>query len=170
MLIKNSDLCRESIRKTLVQYSGESPDAGAIAEAVLITWHEMAAQFNALIGEKGVDALFRRSLHLTRTSLSRPAIPENDMDKASLLAILKADLSVRETADAFEAGLSLLATFIELLSTLIGGSLTERLLIMALAPPSPAINKENNHERQNSHRPTRHRRPGTGRNSGRRSA
>lgn len=131
------------MRKTLVQHSGESSDSAAIAEAVLTTWREMEAQLKPLIGEKGVNALFRRSLHLTRTFFSGLAIPESDRDKAALLANLKADLEGRQPADAFEASLSLLTTFTELLATLIGKSLTKRLLSMALAPPSPAINKEN---------------------------
>lgn len=143
MVIKSSDLCRESIRKTLLQHAGKSPDSAAIAEAVLTAWHEMAAQLKPLIGERGVNVLFRRSLYLTRTSFSGLEIPEGGGDNAALLANLKADLGGRETADAFEAGLSLLATFTELLATLIGESLTGRLLSAALDPQSPAINKEN---------------------------
>lgn len=143
MLIKTSDPCRESIRKTLAQHAGESPDAGAIAEAVLTSWHEMTVQLKPLLGERGVNALFRRTLHLMRTSFPGFVIPEGEGDSAVLLANLKADLGARDASDAYETGLSLLATFTELLATLIGGSLTERLLCTALAPQSPEINKEN---------------------------
>jgi hypothetical protein len=141
MVIKSSDLHRELIRKTLEHHAGKSPDAEATAEAALNVWRKMSAQLAPLLGEKGVNVLFRRTLHLTRTSFRWLTIPEGD--NAALLTKFKADLKGRETADAFEASVSLLTTFIELLATLIGESLTGRLLSMALAPRSRVITKEN---------------------------
>lgn len=138
MLITTTDLCRESIRKTLVSYAGESPDAGTVAEAALTAWQEMAAKLQPLIGARGVDVLLRRALHLTKTTFPGLSINSSEVENAVLLENLKAELARRETPDAMEASFSLLATFTGLLATLIGESLTGKLLCTAPIPRSSA--------------------------------
>ena len=49
--------------------AGEAPDASAIAEATLNTWRQVAARLAPVIGARGVDALFSRSLHVTSQDL-----------------------------------------------------------------------------------------------------
>lgn len=145
MSTANSDLTREAIRRTLAHGAGVVPDASAVAEATLSTWRQVAARLAPVIGARGVDALFNRSLHLTSSAFPWLKISGDHGgggDGAPLLASLQSLLAGRETDDAAEACHSLLVTFVVLLTTLIGESLTERLLGPVWVPLAPAPNKE----------------------------
>jgi hypothetical protein len=122
------DLRRDAIRATLTQRAGGNPDAGSIAQATLDTWQQVAERLVPVIGPRGVDALLGRALHLTSKSFPWLAMTGSAAESALLLAGLKTRLAGGETTAAAQAGLALLATFVELLATLIGASLTERLL------------------------------------------
>ena len=132
----------EAIRRTLARCAGEAPDASAIAEATLSTWQQVAARLAPLIGLRGVDALFSRSLHVTGKAFPWLAMTGNDVNGAALLASLKACLAGQEAAATAEASHALLVNFTELLVTLIGASLTERLLAPVWMPPSPESERE----------------------------
>ena len=123
-----NELLREQIRRALVRRGGSESDANAVAEATLGTWHDMSNRLSPVIGTGGVDALFRRSLHITSATFPWLSISAEDENEEALLADLKSRLSGREAAVAAEAGHVLLATFAGLLTDLIGNSLTERLL------------------------------------------
>ena len=81
-----------------------------------------------IVGQRGMAALYKRSLHLSRPM--HPWLPvaaegaESEMDVAALTAAL----AKRTSADAAAAGTQLLKSLRALLTTLIGESLTERLL------------------------------------------
>jgi len=135
----------EAIRRTLAQGAGEAPDASAIAEATLNTWHQVATRLAPVVGVHGVDAIFSRSLHVTSKDfpwLAMAGNDGNDGNSAALLASLKARLAGQETAAAAEASHALLVNFTELLATLIGESLTDRLLAPVWMPPLPAAEQE----------------------------
>ncbi|MDO8990560.1 MAG: hypothetical protein Q7U91_13120 [Sideroxyarcus sp.] len=121
-------LLRENIRRTLALRAGVDPDSNAFAEATLGVWHEVEVRLTPVLGAGGIDALFRRSLHITGATYSWLALTTDDENSAVLRADLKARLAGHETAVACEAGYTLLVTFSGLLATLIGNSLTERLL------------------------------------------
>ena len=133
---------REAIRRTLKHHYGDAQDARAVAEATLGTWRQMAARLAPVIGAKGVDSLFHRSLHLTSATFRWLEIAEDHGDNSDVLASLSVCLASRETDAAAEAGYTLLVTFTELLATMIGESLTERLLLPALVPASPESKQE----------------------------
>jgi len=137
-----NDMRREAIRKTLAHHAGGAPDAGAVAEATLSVWHQVAGRLAPVIGTGGVDALFRRSLHLTSANFPWLAISDDAGNNAALLASFKARLASRETDTAVEAGHALLVIFTELLASLIGESLTERLLRPVWAPQPTASEQE----------------------------
>ena len=126
----------------LAQSAGEAPDASAIAEATLSTWRQVMDQLAPVIGARGVDALFSRSLHVTSKAFPWLAMAGNDGNGAARLASLKARLAGQETAAAAEASHTLLVNFTELLATLIGASLTERLLAPVWLPPPPESEQE----------------------------
>ena len=95
----------------------------------------MAALLAPVIGSKGVDILFSRSLHLT--SAAFPWLP-NAKDHGSSLALLedlKKHLVDHEAGVATAASCTLLVNFIELLASMIGEALTERLLAPAWTSP-----------------------------------
>jgi hypothetical protein len=122
--------------------AGTAADAGMVAEATLNIWCRMAALLAPIIGSRGVEVLFNRSLQLTSRAFPCLVITGDHGDNAVLLANLKANLAACETNDAMEAGHALLVTFTELLSTLIGESLTNRLLSSVWAFSSPISEQE----------------------------
>lgn len=133
---------REAIRGALARSAGAVPDASAVAEATLGTWRQVAARLAPVIGARGVDALFGRSLHVTSKAFPALAKVQNGGDGAARLAALKACLAGQEPAAAAEAGQALLVNFTELLASLIGAPLTERLLAPIWLPPSPESERE----------------------------
>ncbi len=142
MSTTSDDPHREAIRRTLARSAGEVPDASAVAEATLGTWRQVAARLAPVIGARGVEALFGRSLHATSKAFPDLAKVQNGENGAARLADLKACLAAQEPAVAAEAGQALLVNFTELLATLIGASLTERLLAPVWLPPSPESERE----------------------------
>jgi len=138
--------CREEIRRTLAQRAGDTPGARVVAEATIATWHQVATRLAPVIGVRGVDVLLTRSLYLTANTLPWLAIAGDDRDSSGLLASLGERLAGLEPAAATEASYTLLTTFTGLLASLIGESLTERLLSPVWAPPEPASKQETRHE------------------------
>lgn len=142
MLTTKKDVLRDVIRETLARHAGDSPDTKAIAAATLDTWHQVSARLAPVIGARGVDALFSRALYLTSVNFPWLAISAEQGDSASQLASFGARLEVQETAAAMGAGQALMTTFVELLASLIGESLTARLLNPVWERPPPALSQE----------------------------
>lgn len=138
----NRDLCREAIQGTLAHRVGGPPDASAVAEAILSIWRKVVAQLEPVIGGRGVDVIFERSLQMASAAFPWLAIAGAHEGSAALLASLKVRLEGREPNDAAEAGYTLLVAFTELLATMIGESLTVRLLEPVWVSTSPASKKE----------------------------
>jgi hypothetical protein len=113
---------------TLVRLEVDGDGARAIAGRVLAEWQRVETALSPVIGRGGVAALFRRSLFLARAA--HPWLPEDHagaLDPVEFTG-LQAALALRPAADASAADKSLQRTFQELLASLIGDSLTERLL------------------------------------------
>lgn len=122
------DLCREAIRRTLRQRAGDSPDALAVARAASEVWVLMASRLIPVIGDNGVDAILDRSLRLTGVVFPWLADSGEEVGHAAFPARIVELMAGREPMVASQASSSLLITFTELLATLIGNSLTRRLL------------------------------------------
>jgi len=138
----HSERYREAIRRTLLHRAEGFSDASAVAKTIAGTWLQMADLLAPVIGAQGVDVLFRRSLHLANSAFHCLVDPGEQEDDANQLAILQARLASQSKDDAAEAGYNLLVTFTELLASLIGESLTERILQPAWESPSPATEQE----------------------------
>ena len=138
----NREPWRDAIRLTLTHRAGDAPDASAIAEATASTWRQMTALLTPVIGARGVDVIFRRALSLTSKVFPWLAIGEEHGDSAALLVSLKVQLAGRDTATATEVACTLMVTFIELLTTLIGKSLTARMLSPVWVSPLPPSEQE----------------------------
>lgn len=128
MSITDRELCREAIRRTLRQRAGDSPDVLAIAKATSETWMLISAQLIPVIGGNGVDAILNRALYLTRAAFPWLTGLDEPVDHESFPLRISMRMAGREPFTAAQASSSLFITFIELLSTLIGNSLTNRLL------------------------------------------
>lgn len=115
-------------RPILALLTAGGHEAIRVAEATKTTLLAIDAALSPIISERGVAALYRRSLFLIRQD--RPwldpvyavnALP-GDYDA------LQSALSLQNDADALQGADALLRTLHDLLATLIGESLTDRLL------------------------------------------
>lgn len=116
------------ILATLAQLAAEGAGSGRIADQAVATWRDVDAILSPVIGQRGVAALFKRSLHLTRAYHPWFATVRDDALHPDKLAAFQTALSQQTSADAAAANGALLQTFWDLLTHLIGGPLTERLL------------------------------------------
>lgn len=108
--------------------------AGQVADTMVATWQAIDAALSPIIGQRGIAMLYKRSLHVTRaTHPWLTGTPEDGPATMDLMA-LKCVFAQQSSTHAIAAGGALLQTFHELLSSLIGLSLTERLLRPVWAP------------------------------------
>jgi hypothetical protein len=124
----------QAIRGALICRCAGATEAGAIAIAIISIWHEVASRLAPVIGGQGVDVLLRHALHVTGKHFPCMAVATNTDRTAELLADLQSRLVTSEATLAMAAGTALLVTFTELLVSLIGESLSERLLAPVWAP------------------------------------
>jgi hypothetical protein len=124
-----------------------TPDVSAaqIADAMAATWYEIDVALAPIIGSKAVVALYKRSLYLTGRTHPWLAGTHQDADALDLAA-LKPVIARQSSAEAALGSRALLQTFNQLLGSLIGPSLTERLLRSAWAdapvnPPAQDANR-----------------------------
>ena len=115
-------------------------DPSIVAQSALATWSHIDEALSPIIGILGVAGLYKRSL-----SLTRGAHPALTTVFEGLLApgdyrTLQQALAQQSAPVAIAAGAALLQTFIDLLTKLIGLSLTERLLRPVLDNPSSSGN------------------------------
>jgi hypothetical protein len=103
-------------------------EAAQIAEAVVATWQAVDAALSPIIGHVGVAAMYKRSVYLNTAVHPWLSGTRQGVHAGMDLASLKSVLEEQSNFAAAAGGDALLQTFIELLTTLVGPSLTERLL------------------------------------------
>lgn len=125
-----STLSEESsqIVASLAHIVGSNADAERIAQAIISTLQDMDEALTPIIGQQGVAALYRRSLHLCTSTNPRLANTFDRVQPGMDLTALKSVIAEQSETDALFLGEVLLTTFYELLTTLVGPSLTARLL------------------------------------------
>ena len=108
--------------------SSDGANSARLADTAVSQWQAIDSALAPIIGTLGVAALYHRSLFLSQKTHAwldqerSPDVP--DMD----LPALRALLTSRDVAEVSEASATLLRTFMELLASLVGASLAERLL------------------------------------------
>jgi len=107
-----------------------------VADAIFAIWAELDDALTPILGPRGVAALYQRSLHLVAQAHPWLAAPNEDEPPAVGPAALKSALSRQGSGAAAAGGSAFLLTFEELLASLVGHSLTERLLRSVWAAPS----------------------------------
>ena len=115
--------------------------AGQIADAIVAVWREIDQALHPIIGHRGVAALFNRSLSLAAAKYPWLALGHQGALTTLDPSALKATLVRQSAADAAASGIALFQSFRELLASLIGGSLTDRLLrsVWALPPGTSPV-------------------------------
>jgi len=109
----------------IVARGGDSAD---IAHAAREVWQHIDASLSPIIGPRGVAALYRRSVHLLRRDHpSLDALHPEAMAADHFAELQRAsDSQTRE--GALDMNAAMLDTFRDVLTKLIGASLSERLL------------------------------------------
>lgn len=116
------------LAETLAQRFGTQASSDHLANVISATCLEISEVLDPVLGKKGVSALFQRSLN--HTSKAHPWLAAMGEDMHALVNIesLKAILSLQSPKSAAVGGTDFLMSFCQLLSSLIGPSLTEQLL------------------------------------------
>lgn len=109
-------------------------DADQVADAVATVWREIDQALYPIIGHRGVAALYSRSLKLA--AARHPWLAAGHLGALAVVdpSALRAALLQQPPAQAAAGGNALLQCLRELLSGLIGPSLTDRLLRSVWAP------------------------------------
>lgn len=112
-------------------------DAARLADEAMAQWDAIVSALSPIIGARGVDALYRRTLFLGQASFAWIELPAESrpMD----LEGLRSTLRRREPAEAAQASASLFCLFHDLLASLIGPSLAQRLLPAGLPTLSARV-------------------------------
>jgi hypothetical protein len=108
---------------------GEAIDCAQTADLAVATWRKIDDALSPIIGRAGMAALFKRSLYLA--GADQPALTALvDVEIApGDYAPLRQTMTQQSGADAAaNVQAALLKTFLDLLTSLIGAELTERLL------------------------------------------
>ncbi|SDP02788.1 hypothetical protein SAMN04489798_4502 [Pseudomonas arsenicoxydans] len=119
---------------SLAHRVGPNADTARIANAIVLTLQDMDKALTPIIGQQGVAALFRRSLHLCANHQARLVGSADRVLASQAPAALMSILVEQSDTDALLFGEVLLMTYYELLTKLIGPSLTARLLRGVLEP------------------------------------
>jgi len=132
---------RDGIAAVLARGNGSGASSEEVAASIAATYRDIEGALSPIIGARGVAALCNRSVHVARQSYpwlaGLEAGSQATMDVDSLTSLI----SQQTPSDAAAAGGLLLQTFHELLASLIGGSLTERLLRPVWIPFLPVISR-----------------------------
>lgn len=102
------------------------PDAAA--SAVVALCGEIDSALAPIVGPHGVAALYKRSLYLTAQAHPGLAGLHESVETLMDVSDLRVRLEALSSEQAAVVGVALLQTFQELLESLVGNSLTERLL------------------------------------------
>jgi hypothetical protein len=123
----DNDVSRR-IRAALIQRVGADANSATIADAIVAIWREIDAALIPVIGHRGTAALYKRSLYLTAAAHPYLGGMHEGVHTAADPASLASVLAQQSSTVAAAGGAAFLQTFHELLATLVGPSLTERLL------------------------------------------
>ena len=116
----------------------DGADAEQVADAIVAIWLEIEQVLHPIIGHRGVAALYNRSLHLAVVAYPWLAIGQPAVAAAVDPSALRSALVQQAATQAAAGGSALFHRFHELLASLVGPSLTQRLLRSVWTHPSGA--------------------------------
>lgn len=116
------------LEATAAQPAAAGTDAILFAASAVSTWREIDGVLSSVIGQQGFAALYRRSLRLT--SADHPCLVAASDDELwpGRFAALETALAQQARSQAAATNDELLRTFHDILTQLVGASLTKRLL------------------------------------------
>lgn len=111
-------------------------DAWLLAEATMLTWRSVESTLRPILGQQGVAALVTRAIYLARERHPWLEGLHEGLLSIQRPGVLHALLGQQSPAEAASGCLALYQAFHELLASLVGYSLTRRLLGAIASPPS----------------------------------
>ncbi len=124
----------EIIQHFLAEETADGATQSTVPDAIVRALRLLLAELEPLVGVQAARALYARSLHLTRSNYGWSPVA-GDQPFSELITFLHGDLAARDAAEGRRAGETLLHTFADLLTSLIGEPLTHRLLRSAWGDP-----------------------------------
>ena len=124
------------IARILTPKTSVEADARAIADRVLWSWERMAFHLTPLIGEGGFQSLYLRAIHMALPECPRITLLKHCKSTDDLFQKLREDLNFLDAVTTELCSSVLLNKFIELVSSMIGDSLTGQILHSAWDDPS----------------------------------
>ncbi|MFC5583239.1 hypothetical protein [Rhodanobacter terrae] len=119
----------QGVQAMFVHLAAESADAVRIAEIAVSIWDDVGEALAPIIGQTSVAVLFKRSVYLTRhTHPCLSIVNEGAVPATGALAALRVMLAEQDRVEALAVNASMLQNFHQLLISLIGASLSKRLL------------------------------------------
>lgn len=125
---------------TLEQQAARA-SADNVAASIVLLWQQMDDALTPILGTRGVAALFRRTLFLSKERfpwLAETYAASEISSNRGVVDVLRGALAAQPAAVAAAGGSALLQTFHDLLVGMIGTELTDRLLRPVWAPFSAA--------------------------------
>lgn len=119
---------KDVIRSALTRAVGSGTSAKPVADVAHTHWQDVVSSLEPVIGASGVQALYERCLHLQRIPAHEPASSALPTAHAPSFLAARHHLETQAPADALEAAVAFFGGFTALLSSLIGATLTTRLL------------------------------------------
>jgi len=103
-------------------------DTAEVADAVVALWRDIDEALHPVIGRQGVAALYTRSLKAASAKFPWLAQAQPDALRAVDPAALRGAIAGQTAAEAGAACVEMFNAFHELLASLVGAALTDRLL------------------------------------------
>lgn len=122
----------EAIQYSLALRIDKSSDVRFVSDAIVTLWQEVVGRLEPIIGDRGTEVVFSRSLYLTNKEFPWIVLADNKSNSATQIQLFLESFEGRDSNLLSKASYKLLATFSQLLASLIGEPLTQRLLIPVL--------------------------------------
>ena len=117
-----------TIASAISQLATDGAGADRVAAFAAESMHAIHLALTPIIGDRGVAALYRRSLLLTGRDAPWVCSSYGDSGTCNDYATLQAAMAQQPAADALRIAQALFDNLYSILATLIGAALTERLL------------------------------------------
>ena len=105
-------------------------EPGAVVDVSIRLWEQLATELNQIIGERGVESMYARSLHQSQRQFSWLTLHPQQALAAAMTA-LRASVQGQADSAACAASTAMLMHFINTLILLIGELLTNSILLKA---------------------------------------
>lgn len=127
------------LRQLIIELT--EPDAKKMVGTAIERWQLLASHIISIVGEGGFNALYERSVILTRSTFPWLLTSGSPPSANKRFSALRASLEGQTTALASEANCLLLTNFTGILESLIGAQLTTRIFRSALEETRIPIEK-----------------------------